>query len=294
MRILITGGTGFIGTALVEELRRQGHEPVLLTRRDFSSQEASLPQERLDGVRAVINMAGESIAGSRWSEAYQGRIRVSRIRLTRQLADAVRGAAAAGQHVPEVFISFSAVGVYGTHPTADFTESSPPGATWLAGVARDWEREAERAGAAGSRLVILRLGVVLGPGGFLGRLAVPFRWFVGGPAGDGRQWISWIHRDDVVALIVRALEDPLMEGIYNVTTPQPATMEEMAAAIGKALGRPSWCRVPALPLRLLYGEMADELILQGQRVLPERLAAMQYPFIHPVLLPAVKSSLKKD
>jgi len=294
MRILVTGGTGFIGQALGKALQGQGHEVVLLTRRDVPPPGVPLPTEKLDGVDAVINMAGESIAGERWTDAYKKKIRDSRIYLTRSLVKGCLEAAENGKSVPKTIVSFSAVGYYGTDPAKDFTESSPPGTSWLSDVARDWELEASRVQEAGIRLVILRLGVVLGPGGFLERVALPYRFFAGGPAGDGRQWISWIHRDDVVAVVAKALGDIGMQGAYNVTAPQPTTMEEMSAAIGKALGRPSWVRVPALVLRLLFGEMANELILKGQRVLPDRLVEGGYSFLQPDLRAAVIKSLAKE
>lgn len=294
MRVLVTGGTGFIGRALVEKLTAVGHEVRLLTRRDLPAPDQPLPPSILFGVDAIVNMAGESIAGGRWTKAYKQKIRDSRIGLTQKLADACVAAVAANTAAPSVFVNFSAVGYYGTHPTADFTESSPPGTSWLSTVARDWETAAGLVCKVGVRLVVLRLGVVLGPGGFLERLALPFRLFVGGPAGTGRQWISWIHRDDVIAILVRALSDPAIQGVYNVTAPQPARMADMASAIGAALNRPSWLRTPALPLRLLFGEMADELILNGQRVLPQRLHALGYSYLQPELSAAVKKSLMKE
>ena len=290
MRILLTGGTGFVGTALSEALKSQGHETVLLTRRDAPAPGAALAPQWLDGVDAIVNMAGESIAGGRWTTDYKQKIRDSRIVLTRALAEGCAAAAANGQPTPRVLISFSAVGYYGTHPTQSFDEQSPAGDSWLCGVARDWEAAAESVVSVGVRLVVLRLGVVLGPGGFLARLATPFRMFVGGPAGTGTQPISWIHRDDVVAVVGQALTDATMHGPYNLTAPQPTTMNEMATAIGEALQRPSWLRTPALPLRLLFGEMADELILNGQRVLPTRLQAAGYSFRHPELRAAVRNA----
>ena len=290
MRILLTGGTGFVGTALTRQLQSQGHETVLLTRRDAPTPGAALAPQWIDGIDAMVNMAGESIAGGRWTAAYKQKVRDSRIVLTQALADACRAAALSGKPVPKVLVSFSAVGYYGTHPTKSFDEQSPAGDSWLSGVARDWEAAAGSVASAGVRLVVLRLGVVLGPGGFLHRLATPFRLFIGGPAGAGTQPISWIHRDDVVAVVSQALTDAAMQGSYNLTSPQPATMDEMAAAIGNALHRPSWLRTPALPLRLLFGEMADELILKGQRVLPTRLQAAGYSFRHPELRAAVRSA----
>ena len=294
MRVLVTGGTGFIGQALVENLTAAGHEVRLLTRRDLPAPDQPLSPAILAGMDAVVNMAGESIAGGRWTEANKQKIRDSRIILTKKLAEACVAAATSNTAAPSVFVSFSAVGYYGTHPTADFAENSPPGTSWLSAVARDWEAAAGEVREQGTRLVILRLGVVLGPGGFLERLALPFRLFVGGPAGSGYQWISWIHRDDVIAVVARALADPAIQGVYNVTAPQPAAMADMASAIGAALNRPSWLRTPALPLRLLFGEMADELILNGQRVLPQRLRDMGYSFLRPELFAAVKKSLMKE
>ena len=294
MRVLVTGGTGFIGRALVEKLTTAGHEVRLLTRRDLPAPDQPLPMAILAGVDAVVNMAGESIAGGRWTESYKQKIRDSRIILTKKLAAACVVAATGNTAAPSVFVNFSAIGYYGTHPTVDFAENSPPGTSWLSAVARDWEEAAGEIQEKGIRLVVLRLGVVLGPGGFLDRLALPFRLFVGGPAGSGHQWISWIHRDDVIGVVVRALSDPAMQGAYNVTTPQPATMADMASAIGAALNRPSWLRTPALPFRLLFGEMADELILNGQRVLPQRLHDMGYSFLQPELPAAVKKSLMKE
>jgi uncharacterized protein (TIGR01777 family) len=294
MRVLVTGGTGFVGKALVSALQGQGHEVVLLTRSDVPAPGSAFPPKLLAGVDAIVNLAGENIAGARWTPAYKNKIRDSRIFLTRSLVEACLQAGTDGRELPGVFVSISAVGYYGTHPSANFTEQSPPGAGWLSTVAKDWEAEATRVQEAGVRLVILRLGVVLGPGGFLERMATPFRLFAGGPAGTGRQWISWVHRDDVVAVIKKALVDPTMMGAYNLTAPEPVTMDEMADAIGAAVHRPSWLRTPSLPLRLLFGEMADELILQGQRVLPERLRKSGYRYQQPELRAAVKKSLDKE
>ena len=294
MRILVTGGTGFIGKALIGELQGQGRETVLLSRRDAPLPGTRLPVERMTGIDAIVNLAGESIAGRRWTRSYKQKIRDSRLAVTRSLAEACLELKNSGKAAPKVFVSISAVGWYGTHPTADFTEQSAPGDSWLSNVAKDWEAEAMRAQAAGVRVVILRLGVVLGPGGFLEQLSLPFRLFVGGPAGSGQQWISWIHRDDVLAVIEKALTDPTLQGAYNVTAPAPATMNEMSAAIGVALHRPSWLRTPAFSLRLLLGEMADELILGGQRALPERLRSLGYVYRQPELRAAVADAYRKN
>ena len=294
MRILVTGGTGFIGKALISRLREQGHETVLLSRRDIPATGSGLDYDRLAGIDAIVNMAGESIAGHRWTSNYKKKIRDSRITITQSLAEACLELARQGMAVPKVFVSISAVGYYGTHPTADFTENSPPGASWLANVAKDWENEAARIQTAGIRLVFLRLGVVLGPGGFLERLSLPFRLFVGGPAGTGLQWISWIHREDGVGVVAKALNDSTMQGAYNVTAPVPATMNDLTAAIGAALHRPAWLRTPAWPLRLLLGEMADELVLNGQRALPIRLQSIGYIYQYPELQAAVADAYSQN
>ena len=294
MRILVTGGTGFIGKALGSRLAEQGHETVLLSRHDVPAPGMRLPAEQFAGVDAIVNMAGESIAGSRWTNSYKHKIRDSRLTVTRCLADTCLELANQGIAIPKTFVSISAVGYYGNHPTADFTEQSPAGAGWLANVAKDWEAEAGRVEAAGVRQVVLRLGVVLGPGGFLDRLKTPFLLFAGGPAGSGQQWISWIHRDDVISVIEKALTDVTLQGAYNLTAPAPVTMDEMAAAIGTALHRPSWLRTPSWLLRLLLGEMAEELILKGQRVLPERLRSSGFVYRQPELQSAVTDSFGRN
>lgn len=291
MRILITGGTGFIGALLTQRLRERGDEVVLLTRRDFPAAGQALPKNALEGIDAIVNMAGENIAGGRWTDDYKKKIRDSRVLTTRALVEACIAAKQEERPTPAAFVSFSAVGFYGTHPSADFTEASPAGGSWLAGVTKEWEAEARRAETVRVRTVIFRLGVVLGPGGFLERLKKPFRLFAGGPAGGGKQWISWIHREDAVELVLKALDDSSMRGPFNATAPEPATMDEMSSAIGAALKKPAWLPAPAFALRLAFGEMADELILGGQRVLPERLRQCGFAYSHPSLREAVSHSL---
>ena len=293
MRVLVSGGTGFIGQLLTRKLQERGDEIVLFPRQDQSTGESVLSPQILDGVDGIVNMAGENIANGRWTENKKKRIRDSRVSTTRTLVEACVEAKKEGRSTPHSFVSISAVGFYGTDPSADFTEASPAGTSWLAQVTKDWEAEARRAETVWVRTVILRLGVVLGPGGFLSKMRPPFMMFAGGPAGNGKQWISWIHRDDVVSLILTALDDSSMRGPYNATAPEPVTMKEMSSAIGKALSRPSWLSAPSFALRLLYGEMADELILSGQRVLPERLHQFGYAYAHPELYRAVADAYRE-
>jgi uncharacterized protein len=290
MKIVMTGGTGFIGTALVDRLRSHSHEVSCLTRADFGDSNGRLLPQIPQETAVLINLAGASIAGSRWTAAYRRKIRDSRIATTRSLVDVCLERMRQGARVPKVFISVSAVGYYGTNESFDFTENSVPGSSWLSQVACEWEAEASRVTEAGVRLVILRLGVVLGPGGFLARMKTPFLFFAGGPAGSGRQWISWIHREDVLAVIDKVLNDSTMSGRYNLTAPMPATMNEMAMAIGAALQRPAWLKTPAFALRLILGEMAEELILHGQRALPVRLREAGYRCQYPDLYEAVAVS----
>jgi uncharacterized protein (TIGR01777 family) len=194
---------------------------------------------------------------------------------------------------PSVLVSASGVAYYGPHEDEIVTEESPPGSDFMAQLARDWEEAARQAEPLGARVVIPRLGMVLGEGGgALAKMVPPFRMFAGGPLGSGQQWVSWIHRDDVIGMVLWALETDAVRGPVNATAPQPVRMKEFAAALGKALGRPAWFPVPALALRALMGEMAD-IVLTGQRVLPTAAQRLGYPFRHPDLEPALRSILAK-
>jgi uncharacterized protein len=273
MKVVVSGGTGFLGGRLVEVLRTDGHEVVVLTRRP-----AQAPGEAqwtpgsgaggwaraFEGAGAVVNLAGESLADGRWTAARKQTILASRIEATRGVVAAMRAAGTKGA----VLLSGSAVGYYGTHRDDALDESSPPGHDFLANLCREWEAEALDAGGD-ARVVLLRTGfVVARDGGALPRLAMPFHFFAGGPLGSGRQMMSWIHRDDWVAMVRWALASAGVRGPLNLTAPSPVTNREMAAAVGRALHRPSVMPAPAFALRLLLGEMADALILNGQRVLP--------------------------
>ena len=272
MKVVVTGGTGFLGGRLVAALRSDGHDVLVLTRRparapgelQWDASPSLGPWARaFEGAGAVVNLAGEPIAEGRWTAARKRVIRSSRVEATRAVVAAMGAAGATGA----ALLSGSAVGYYGTHRDTPLDESSPAGDDFLASVCREWEAEA--IAATGARVVLLRTGfVVARDGGALPRLALPFHFLAGGPLGSGRQVMSWIHRDDWTAMVCWALANDRVRGPLNLTAPAPVTNREMAAAVGRALHRPSFMPAPAFALRLVLGEMADALILNGQRVLP--------------------------
>jgi uncharacterized protein (TIGR01777 family) len=297
MQIVIAGGTGFLGGALVAELRANGHRVRVLTRRPRHGDDVAWNPNpdatrrepwttAIDGADAVINLAGESIAGARWSNARKAAIRDSRMRATGALVLAMRDL----QRRPPIFVSASAVGFYGNRGDEVLTEESSRGNDFLADVCRDWERLAMEVAPA-SRVVRLRTGIVLGRGGgALPPMALPFRFFVGGPVGSGTQYMSWIHIDDWIAMVRWALATDAVSGAINLTAPAPATNTDFAHALGRALGRPAFMRTPAFAMRVLLGEeMAEALVLGGQRVLPARAEAMGFAFKHGALESALRA-----
>jgi uncharacterized protein len=288
MRIVIAGGSGFLGTALTQALVNDGHDVTILTRRAAVPRGAGrrtlvtwLPDGKagswaaaLDGTDAVINLAGESIAAKRWSTEQKQRIRESRLLATQSLTAAIR------QHArpPGVLVSGSAVGYYGDRGDETLTETSPAGRDFLADVARAWEAEAEKV-ADITRVVVIRTGIVLDRhGGALQKMLFPFRMFVGGPLGSGRQYMPWIHKADWVRMVVWALSHDGARGPLNATGPVPVTNAEFSSALGRALHRPSVMPAPAFALRLALGEMADALLLGGQRALPVRATDLGFSF----------------
>jgi uncharacterized protein len=291
--IVIAGGTGLLGTALFEALRLDGHRVVVLTRHPKHEHEVRWSPghddfawaRTLNGATAVINLAGTSIASGRWTAARKASIRDSRTQATAALVRAI----AEVPEPPSAFISASAVGYYGARGDEPATESTPPGSDFLAEVCRDWEAIANQASTR-TRVVCLRSGVVFArQGGALPQLALPFKLFAGGPAGSGKQFVSWIHLHDWVAMVKWALATVTLAGPLNVTAPTPVTNEELSKEIGRALGRPSWLKAPSFALRLVLGEMADALVLGGQRVIPE--IARQHGFVF--RYPTVESALKE-
>ena len=298
MRLVITGASGFIGTALCAALLQQGHALTLLTR--GAPRDANTGTKRwlqwtpgtlrewdvaLDGADGVINLAGEPIAKKRWTRAQRRLIERSRIDATRALVQAC----AKAKQPPKFLINASAVGYYGPRGDEIVTEETPPGDDFLGVVCRRWEEEAKKAEELGVRVVLPRIGVVLGPGGgALGKMAVPFRFFAGGPLGSGQQWISWIQLEDLVRLILELIHNPRAQGAINATAPNPARNKEFSRTLGKAMQRPSWAPVPGFALRLAVGEMAD-MLLTGQRVVPAGAEKFGFQFRYPNLQQALEA-----
>jgi uncharacterized protein len=289
MHIVIAGGSGFLGSALTRTLAAEGHQVSILTRQRSASASA---QSRIafvqwtpdgsagpwatavDGATAVINLAGESIAAKRWSPAQKQKLRDSRLLATRSLTTAIRQAA----RPPAVLISGSAVGYYGNRGDETITEVSPPGTDFLAGLAKEWEAAANEV-ANVTRVALVRTGIVLDRrGGALPKMLPPFQMFVGGPLGSGTQYMPWIHKDDWVRMVSWMITAEGARGSLNATSPSPVTNAEFSRALGHALKRPSMLPAPAFALRLALGEMADALLLSGQRALPVRATDLGFSF----------------
>ncbi|HAZ48959.1 MAG TPA: TIGR01777 family protein [Cyanobacteria bacterium UBA11369] len=307
MKVAVTGATGFVGSRLVEKLQAQGNQVLILTRnaerarRVFKSSafplleivtyaptEYGAWEQSLSGCDRVVNLAGESIAEGRWTPERKQAIIDSRKLGTQRLVEAISQA----NPKPSVLVSASAIGYYGTSETATFEETSPPGSDFLAQVCQAWEAEAQKVKDAGVRLAIIRVGIVLGMGGAIAKMLPPFQLFAGGPIGSGRQWFSWIHREDLVNLIIQALNREDMEGVFNGTAPNPVRMAEFCQTLGEVLNRPSWLPVPDFALELLLGDGA-KVVLEGQQVLPKRTLASGFQFQYPNLKQALQSILSQ-
>jgi uncharacterized protein (TIGR01777 family) len=293
MKILITGATGFVGAHLSRMLRERGHEPLAVSRNPHGSMEAfDWSEESLRrGVAAadaIVHLAGENLFARRWTARQKEVLRTSRVDSTRRLA------ALAAEHGTKVFVSASAVGWYGPSDDRELDESSPRGADFLADLCTQWEDATEAATEAGVRTAIVRIGVVLGKdGGALAKMLLPFRLGLGGPLGSGSQWMSWVHLDDLCALIVFLLEHEKAAGPFNATAPGPVTMRTFARTLGRVLHRPAFLPAPAPMIRLALGEVAD-VLLTGQRVLPRRALEAGFTFRHPVLEPALRDVLGRS
>jgi len=308
MKVAITGATGLVGTRLVERLQVEGHSVIALTRRpEHASRlfpQSAFPnvdivaytptasgawQQVIAGCDAVVNLAGEPIAEKRWTPEQKQLILTSRQQGTAKLVEAI----AAATPRPQVLVNASAIGFYGTSETATFDETSPSGQDFLAEVCRQWEAAAQKVTELGVRLVILRFGIVLANGGAIAKMLTPFRLFAGGPIGSGRQWFSWIHRDDLVNLILQALSQPTMSGVYNGTAPTPVRMTELSQTLGQLMKRPSWLPVPGFALELLLGDGA-QVVLEGQQVLPSRTQATGFQYQYPNLKLALEEILSQS
>lgn len=302
MNILITGGTGFVGASLVKHLTELNHKVVIVSRKEHVPEtgivytklpdpDQRYPQELIEQMDGVVNLGGHNISQGRWSKAVKKRILESRLQLTRQIVDSISRNKSEGLAYPKVLINASAVGFYGTHSQQFFHEGSPRGKGFLAEVCQAWEQAAREAEKFGIRVVILRLGMVLGPGSALEKMILPYRYGFGGFIGGGQQWCSWIHRDDLIHVAALALERKSWEGVYNLCSPNAVKMKELDRAISGVLGKRSWTRMPAFMARLVLGEMAEELLINGQKVLPRRLMAMNYPYKFPEIQSALKDIL---
>jgi uncharacterized protein (TIGR01777 family) len=302
MRVAVTGATGTIGRALVGELRERGDEPIALSRdaRRAGSAlgvEASAwsdpkaeppPLDALRGRDAVVHLLGETVA-QRWSGEAKREIRESRVLSTRRLVGAL--AELPEGERPGVLVSQSAAGYYGPRGDERLDEDEPPGFDFLAGVVRDWEAEARKAEELGIRVVTTRTGVVLSPGtGALAKMLPFFKLGIGGPVAGGRQYVPWVHLDDVVGAIGFCLRSEQAAGPVNVTAPEPVTNRELSKTLGRVLRRPAFAPVPALAVKTLYGEMAM-IVTTGQRVIPGRLQALGYDFRRPELEDALRAAV---
>jgi hypothetical protein len=298
LNIVIAGGTGFLGSPLAEVYAEEGHDVRVLTRAllpgdtrhdsgtgvpgvtrvGWKADGASGPWASVvDGADAVINLAGESVGGRRWTPAWKARLRDSRLLATRSLAAAIKAAATP----PAVLVSASAVGYYGWTDDQPLVESAPPGRDFLAQLCEDWEKEARNAERPGMRLAVMRTGMVLErSGGALAEMLTPFRFGAGGRLGSGRQYMSWIHRLDWIEMVRWIVQEASVSGPINVTAPHPVTNRQFARALGRALHRPAVIPVPGFALKIVLGEFADN-VLTGQRVVPARAQALGYHFRYP-------------
>jgi uncharacterized protein (TIGR01777 family) len=305
MRILVSGSTGFLGTALVETLQREGHAVARLVRPGTSQKRASsagaqtvawdpvaghFDAAAAEGADALIHLAGASIAGGRWNAKRKELLRTSRIDATRHLIASL----AKLQHPPRVIVGASAIGYYGSRGDETLTEASAPGNDFLAGTCREWEAEEARGAQFGARVVHLRFGIILAAhGGALPQMALPFKLGAGGRLGDGRQWMSWLTLGEAVRIVRFALATSTLAGPVNAVTPNPVRNSEFTKVLAKALHRPALFPAPALALRLAVGEMADALLLGSQKVMPSKLTEAGYIFGQPDLAGALADVFRK-
>jgi uncharacterized protein (TIGR01777 family) len=306
MRIFVMGGTGLVGTRLIRRLFDRNDQIVLLTRRpDVARQkwenkctvvtgDPTQPgawQDALADCDAAVNLVGEGIFNRRWTTAFKAQLRDSRVKSTGHVAQALAKAPRTADGRPKVLVNASAVGYYGPRGDEELTEAAPPGDDFLARLCVEWEQAVQPAEAAGVRLVIVRIGVVLDrEGGALRQMLTPFKLFVGGPVGSGKQWMSWIHHEDLVGLSLHGLDDARASGPLNGTAPHPKSNKEFSKALGRALGRPSFMPTPGFMLRVMLGEVAN-VVTKGQRALPKKALELGYQFKFPEIDAALRDVL---
>ncbi len=302
MNIAIAGGTGLIGTALVQSLTENGHHVFVLTRKDMKKQETNVtyvswltphsnPESELLEIDTFINLAGESIDSRRWTQKQKQQIVNSRVESTRQSIKLLEKLTPK----PKTFINASAIGYYGSSLTDTFTElDSPKDGNFLTSVAQIWEKEASKANELGIRTVMLRLGMVLSTReGALKQIILPYKFFAGGTVGTGKQWVSWIHIKDVTNMINYIINNKELKGPVNATAPNPVQMKGLGKTVGTILHRPHWVPAPSFVLRILLGEMSM-LVLKGHKVHPEKLTTHGFVFQYPTIESALKNLLYKE
>jgi uncharacterized protein (TIGR01777 family) len=301
MKVVITGATGFVGQVIVKQLLAAGDEVVVLTRNvaraaislgsscryyQWDDAESLPPLEALEGADGIINLMGETIA-KRWDEQHKKRVYNSRINGTRKLVEAIEKL----NKKPKVFVSTSAIGIYGNRGSEEINESSNLADDFLAKVCKDWENEANKARNHGLRVAIIRVGIVIGQGGgALAQMLPVFKLGGGGPLGSGKQYMSWIHIDDLASMFVEALKNNEIKGVLNGTSPYPVTNAEFTKVLGKVLRRPAFLPAPAFAIKLAFGEMS-QILLEGQKVLPVKFKEAKFRFRIPTLEMALKETI---
>lgn len=297
MKILITGASGIIGTALQRSFKEKGYEMLLASRKEATDdghiqwdiEKGFTEPERLEGLDAVVHLAGESISALRWTDEKKKAIHDSRVHGTRSVVEALSKLKAR----PKVLVAASAIGFYGDRADEEMTESSTAGDTFLADVSKEWESEARRAEDSGIRTVLLRTGIVLSKdGGALGTMLTPFKFGVGGVVGSGKQWMSWISLDDQISVINYAIENESLRGAINSVSPNPVTNEQFTKILGEVLYRPTILPLPEFAVSMVFGEMGDALLLASTKVLPKRLEDAGFKFEFPELKGAIEHAVK--